>query len=111
MRAKLVGGCLVLFGLAVTAQAGPRIAPATGMPVGAFAREEALTVIVPQFALRRVAATNASSIDPTLDTRLPFTNGRTRPMFSDPDSTIRPSGVAGPKIYQPALSTFVTVAR
>ena len=32
-------------------------------------------------------------------------------MFSESDSLIRPRGVAGPKIYQPAGSTPVTVAR
>ena len=97
------------------AHAGPRkttvhIAPATGLPVGAFAREEILTT-VPRFESRRVAPTSAAYVDPGLATRFPFTSGRTRPMFSDPDSTIRPAGVAGPKLFIPADSTFVTVAR
>ena len=116
MHAKLALGCIALSGLAVTAHAGPqrfpsRIAPATGLPLGAFAREEALTVHPSQVSVLRTAPTIASNVDPTLATRLPFTTGRSRPLYSDPDSVVRPSGVAGPKIQQPALNTFVTVNR
>ena len=117
MRVRLVLlGCLALFGLARAAQAGlpgssSYITPATQLPLGAFAREEALTVHPAHVSVRRTAPTIAAYVDPTLSTRLPFTAGRTRPLYSDPDSTVRPRGVAGPKINPPASSTFVTVAR